>query len=539
MPTTPKTPNPHHEDKFVDWQERTPQPGDKTLYMNMMLLTPKTIGSSIIPRMRPGTMTLRTLGGRLGKALSEASTAPTSAEGLMRQRMSRKIVNSVPVPSKSKAIVLGHNGQDPIRINALWYLNVHAPPPFEWLRTQAVLYRNVLILTRIAPTGGRGVVTLDLIALRSESAELVETLCPFQLLYTDGVERLGTDTARERVCWVGAIWEVSATIACMPASPSESSLQRPSSVQSLSSEGSASTHFVPPFDNIPDMASTLSHQSLFAMPRQTADDMSVASLVPVPPARAPSLRRTASMADMKLEADIDRALNRSSARGAPVTVTSGASQGESTLMSPPPGRRRSGAYTPTETSGPYTPSASATDRSRSSFYASSNVTGHDDTYVPTDAEQSILHSLQIEADTLSFRGSCSASMLGDSRDAFSTGYGSGRGESRNSMAAYSRLRTLSPCQRLPTILLILLFPPTYAILARKFFSAAHLTPTPHIISSSLRHIHQVSHQQLLKATTHSWLCIYMPSVDVFLQQSNTPIPHQYLFAKLRQADKGC
>ncbi|KAB5587662.1 hypothetical protein CTheo_8898 [Ceratobasidium theobromae] len=123
--------------------------------------------------------------------------------------------------------------------NALWYLNVHAPPPFEWLCTQAVLYPNVLILSWIAPTGGRGVVTLDLVnctevrsapspshpsarddvgrvAARLQSAELAETLCPFQLLYSDGVERLGTDTAMERVWWVGAIWDVLMTISRTP-----------------------------------------------------------------------------------------------------------------------------------------------------------------------------------------------------------------------------------------------------------------------------------------------------------------------------------
>ncbi|KAG9074600.1 hypothetical protein FRC06_010590, partial [Ceratobasidium sp. 370] len=400
----------------------------------------------------------------------EASTAPTSAEGLMRQRMSREIVNSVPVPSESEAIGLGHNGQDPVRISALWYLNVHAPPPFEWLRTQAVLYPNVLILTWIAPTGGRGVVTLDLVnctevrsapspshpsarddvgsvAARLQSPELAETLCPFQLLYADGVERLGTDTARERVRWVGAIWEVLAAISRAPtravtersASPTVS-LQRSSSVRSSSSEGSASTQFVPPFETIPDMASTLSRQSSFAMPRQTADDMSVDTLIP--PARAPSLRRTASMADMELEADIDRALNRSSASGVPVTVTSGASQGESTLMSPPPGRRRSGAYTESEGSGLYTPSA--TDRPRSSFYSASNLTGRDnETYVPTDTEESTVRGVRIAADTLSLRGTNSVSMLGDSHDAFSTGYGSGHSESHVSTATYSRRRTLS------------------------------------------------------------------------------------------------
>jgi hypothetical protein len=35
---------------------------------------------------------------------------------------------------------------------------------------------------------------------------LMETLCPFQLLYSDGVERLGAESARERVRWVSAIW---------------------------------------------------------------------------------------------------------------------------------------------------------------------------------------------------------------------------------------------------------------------------------------------------------------------------------------------
>ncbi|KAG9123443.1 hypothetical protein FRC07_014924 [Ceratobasidium sp. 392] len=74
-------------------------------------LTPKTI-ETMTPRAQAGAITPRTPGGRIGKALSEASTAPTSAEGMLRQHMSREIVTSVPVPSKSEAIGLGHNGQD-------------------------------------------------------------------------------------------------------------------------------------------------------------------------------------------------------------------------------------------------------------------------------------------------------------------------------------------------------------------------------------------------------------------------------------------
>lgn len=42
--------------------------------------------------------------------------------------------------------------------------------------------------------------------VNSEGEPLVEFICPFQLLYGDGVERLGAESARERVRWVGAVW---------------------------------------------------------------------------------------------------------------------------------------------------------------------------------------------------------------------------------------------------------------------------------------------------------------------------------------------
>ena len=129
----------------------------------------------------------------------------------------------------------------PLRIGLLWYLNVHAPPPYRWQRCQAVLYPNMLLLSWIAQGGGRGIVTLDLlnctevrsvaspthpsaqddvgtIAAKVQTANaqaegfgelgLMETLCPFQLFYSDGVERLGAESARERVRWVSAIWYV-------------------------------------------------------------------------------------------------------------------------------------------------------------------------------------------------------------------------------------------------------------------------------------------------------------------------------------------
>ena len=123
-----------------------------------------------------------------------------------------------------------------MRIGLLWYLNVHASPPYRWQKCQAVLYPHILILSWIAPGGGRGIVTLDLLnctEVRSvpspthasaredvgtiaamaqsvtgdeEGLSLMEVLCPFQLLYGDGVERLAAESARERVRWVSAIW---------------------------------------------------------------------------------------------------------------------------------------------------------------------------------------------------------------------------------------------------------------------------------------------------------------------------------------------
>ena len=102
----------------------------------------------------------------------------------------------------------------------------------------------MLLLSWIAPGGGRGIVTLDLlnctevrsvpspthptarddigtIAAQAQvdgqdgpdlghlgDMNLMETLCPFQLLYSDGIERLGAESARERVRWVSAVWLV-------------------------------------------------------------------------------------------------------------------------------------------------------------------------------------------------------------------------------------------------------------------------------------------------------------------------------------------
>ncbi|KAJ7092838.1 hypothetical protein B0H15DRAFT_832649, partial [Mycena belliarum] len=47
--------------------------------------------------------------------------------------------------------------------SASWFLNVHAAPPYHWQRCQALLYPHLLLLSWIAPGGGRGIVGLDLL----------------------------------------------------------------------------------------------------------------------------------------------------------------------------------------------------------------------------------------------------------------------------------------------------------------------------------------------------------------------------------------
>ncbi|OBZ76666.1 hypothetical protein A0H81_03305 [Grifola frondosa] len=97
---------------------------------------------------------------------------------------------------------------------------------------------------------------------------LVETLCPFQLLYSDGIERLGAESARERVRWVSAIWEVLDRAVSIPdrsvtRSPTGSirtirSMTSATSSQSGSGSGSASTIYVPPLDSIPTSLTSIS-----------------------------------------------------------------------------------------------------------------------------------------------------------------------------------------------------------------------------------------------------------------------------------------
>ncbi|KAH9968144.1 hypothetical protein BC827DRAFT_474712 [Russula dissimulans] len=303
----------------------------------------------------------------------------------------------------------------PLRIGLLWYLNVHAPPPYRWQRCQAVLYPNMLLLSWIAQGGGRGIVTLDLlnctevrsvaspthpsarddvgtIAAKAQTANaraegfgelgLLETLCPFQLFYSDGVERLGAESARERVRWVSAIWGVldrSVTV------PDRSDTQSPTgSMRTIRSMASSSTHsgsgvsgsrstiFVPPMDAIPDFSDfqSLSGSSTGSLSRQPSlrsravDDAAISNQTIVypgdprviAPSRSSSLRRTTSMTDLgeEFESALRRAkdarpglgfglgLAGAIVEGSPVTVSSGPTLRRDIIVTPPPSAGRGG-----------------------------------------------------------------------------------------------------------------------------------------------------------------------------------------------------
>ncbi|KAI0943617.1 hypothetical protein AcW1_002739 [Taiwanofungus camphoratus] len=391
--------------------------------------------------------------------------------GLASTSGSRSLSTSGLLPPPFDLAELGHyadikGSEEPINIGLLWYLNVHAPPPYRWQRCQALLYPHMLLLSWIAPGGGRGIVTLDLLnciqvgsllspmhpgarddvgtvaaRMQSENAGsggqlgemgLVETLCPFQLVYSDGVERLGAESAKERSRWVEAIWEalnreVSIPDRSMTGSPTGSvrtmrSITSSGTVESGSGTGSASTVYVPPLDSIPDLSDLMSlsgsstrtgisrRPSLASAHRARATDDSAVShqafLYPgdprvIAPSRSSSLRRTSSLTD--LDQEFASAVRRArEARpglgfglglaggipvgdGSPVTVSSGPRLGRDVYMSPPPssvgrGSDKAKSYTSDATSvsdEAFFTADSASNGSRtqtSTFYSSSSFT---------------------------------------------------------------------------------------------------------------------------------------------------------------------
>ncbi|KAI6020170.1 hypothetical protein PISMIDRAFT_203836 [Pisolithus microcarpus 441] len=385
------------------------------------------------------------------------------------------------------------DGREPLRIGVLWYLNVHSGPPYRWQRCEALLYPHMLLLSWIAPGGGRGVVTLDLlnctevrsvpspthsgakedvgtIAARTQVAEgqgpdLMELLCPFQLLYTDGVERLAAESARERVRWVSAIWEAldrSVTLPnrSEPGSPT-GSIRTIRSITSTSASGStsgsASTVFIPPLHTIPsvsDLSDSLSTASFSRAPSypthtRTTDDGAVSNhsyVYPgdprvIAPSRSSSLRRTSSLTD--LDAEFASAVSRArNARpglgfglslvggtilgdGSPVTVSSGPRLGRDVRVTPPPSAKTKARPLSDISDDAFFSAASKTSSdARSSFVSmtTTSTSGRDPTSTGLITDSTALEftsgdsNTQIVPSTLSYRRTESNSYLGDSHD---------------------------------------------------------------------------------------------------------------------------
>ncbi|KAI9513417.1 hypothetical protein F5148DRAFT_4214 [Russula earlei] len=314
----------------------------------------------------------------------------------------------------------------------------------------------MLLLSWIAQGGGRGIVTLDLlnctevrsvaspthpsarddvgtIAAKAQTANalaegfgelgLMETLCPFQLFYSDGVERLGAESARERVRWVSAIWGVldrSVTV------PDRSETQSPTgsmrTIRSMAStsthsgsgvSGSRSTTFLPPADTIPDLSDfqSLSGSSAGSLSRQPSlrsravDDAAISNQTitypgdprVIAPSRSSSLRRTTSLTDLGEE--FESALRRAKdsrpglgfglglagaiiGEGSPVTVSSGPTLRRDVIVTPPPSAGRGGGSrartvglesSTLVSDDPFVPSGARTSGEHSTFHSLSSV----------------------------------------------------------------------------------------------------------------------------------------------------------------------
>ncbi|THH31833.1 hypothetical protein EUX98_g2343 [Antrodiella citrinella] len=514
--TSPRSPLTSVRNIVAAWKERTPSLNKSTRSALSTSTSPPQAGGSgeglfsVRRRAERGSIRLRdrAMGGGRRASGSDVSAGPNGP----RSPRSGTQSSSGLYPPPFDLAELGQFAnaeptQEPLRIGELWYLNVHALEPYRWQRCQALLYPHMLLLSWIAPGGGRGIVTLDLLnctevrsapspthreasddvgtlAAKEQSRvtqegepDLAQILSPFHLMYADGVERLGAESPRERVRWVNAIWEalnrsVTAVDPSGTRSPTGSirtinSFTSSASSHSGSGSGSASTMYKPPFDSIPDMSDlhSLSGSSTVSRRRslvsghhtRTIDDSVVSGqsyIYPgdprvIGPSRSSSLRRTTSLTD--LDAAFDSALRRRreaqpglgfgmglvglATDGSPVTISSGPRLGRDVRITPPPSRPRSRVRPSSSETSSYlsdeaffsAPSGSGTRTQTSSFYSSSSFTHNltstaEGTFssktagLSTDLDLTSTSATQIVPSTLSYRGTDSASMLGDSHD---------------------------------------------------------------------------------------------------------------------------
>uniref|UniRef100_V5EVW8 PH domain-containing protein n=1 Tax=Kalmanozyma brasiliensis (strain GHG001) TaxID=1365824 RepID=V5EVW8_KALBG len=207
-------------------------PARKPSFRNSVLgfLTGKPTSTSLETPVSSATLGPTLLTQRRNSAQSDAaqSTASIATTGTVASY--RHLVETGNLPlTTTTAISMTHTppGTPPLRSGVLYYFNVHDAHP-RWLRVKAVLLPSAVAMSWIPVGGGRENVVLDLRACREvhsvpspdhpSSAEDVgataarsqglDGITPFQMIFDDGVERLAADSARERVVWVAAVWDV-------------------------------------------------------------------------------------------------------------------------------------------------------------------------------------------------------------------------------------------------------------------------------------------------------------------------------------------
>lgn len=144
----------------------------------------------------------------------------------------------LPLPAKTltgevSATNVPHSPQQPLRTGKLFYFNVHRDAgPEDWVATDARLYVNGLELAWRTSTGAKATIKLDVeycdggftypditnhaevastfspanaladdpgaLAARRRGSEFSRGLYPFKMVYSDGIERLGCESAIER-----------------------------------------------------------------------------------------------------------------------------------------------------------------------------------------------------------------------------------------------------------------------------------------------------------------------------------------------------
>lgn len=172
------------------------------------------------------------------------STASAATQGTTASYRRKKEEGNLPLSNATAIQMSGEQpGAKPIRAGVLYYFNVHDPNA-RWLRVKAVLLPSAIAMSWIPSGGGRENVVLDLRACRevhsvpspdhpSSASDIgavsarrqgLDSISPFQLIFDDGVERLAADSAKERVQWVTAVWDVTGTGSPKPDSVQDSAL---------------------------------------------------------------------------------------------------------------------------------------------------------------------------------------------------------------------------------------------------------------------------------------------------------------------------